>query len=128
MRRLVSSVQEVNGLIKDIASSTTHQSEGISQVNAAVGQLDQMTQQNAAMVEESAAASEGLRHQANELTHLISQFVFRCGITLALPIFPLYWVRELHASDAWIGLINTVNSGVSPIINPISVAPMVCAA
>ena len=53
-----------------------------------------------------------LRENALFSRFLISQFVFRCGITLALPIFPLYWVRELHASDAWIGLINTVNSGV----------------
>lgn len=53
-----------------------------------------------------------LRENAPYSRFLLSQFVFRCGITLALPIFPLYWVRELHASDAWIGLINTVNSGV----------------
>jgi MFS-type transporter involved in bile tolerance (Atg22 family) len=43
---------------------------------------------------------------------LISQFVFRCGVTMALPLFPLYWVRVVNASDFWIGLINTVNSGV----------------
>ena len=42
---------------------------------AGVARLDEMTQQNSALVEESAAASEGLRHQANDLTHLISQFV-----------------------------------------------------
>lgn len=43
---------------------------------------------------------------------LISQFVFRFGITMALPLFPLYWVRVVNASDFSIGLINTVNSGV----------------
>jgi MFS family permease len=43
---------------------------------------------------------------------LISQFVFRCGLTLAIPLFPLYWVRELNAPDSWIGVINTVNSAV----------------
>lgn len=43
---------------------------------------------------------------------LLSQFVFRSGLTLALPLFPLYWVRDVHAGDAWIGLINTVNNGV----------------
>ncbi len=53
-----------------------------------------------------------LRENAAFSRFVLSQFVFRCGITLALPIFPLYWVRELHASDAWIGIINTVNSGV----------------
>jgi hypothetical protein len=39
-------------------------------------------------------------------------FVFRCGIAMALPLFPLYWVRNLHASDSQIGFISTVNSGV----------------
>ena len=53
-----------------------------------------------------------LRENAAYSRFLISQFVFRCGITLALPLFPLYWVRELNASDSWIGIINTVNSGV----------------
>jgi hypothetical protein len=43
---------------------------------------------------------------------VVSQFVYRCGITMAIPLLPLYWVREAQASDASIGLINTVNSGV----------------
>ena len=41
-----------------------------------------------------------------------SSFVFRCGVAMALPLFPLYWVRGLLASDSQIGFINTVNSGV----------------
>lgn len=41
-----------------------------------------------------------------------SSFVFRCGVAMALPLFPLYWVRDLHASDSQIGFISTVNSGV----------------
>ncbi len=43
---------------------------------------------------------------------VISQFVFRFGMALAMPIFPLYWVRDLNASDSWIGVINTVQSAV----------------
>ncbi|HEY3229695.1 MAG TPA: MFS transporter [Roseiflexaceae bacterium] len=53
-----------------------------------------------------------LRENANYSRFLASQFVFRCGITLALPLFPLYWVRELHASDSWIGIISTVQNAV----------------
>lgn len=53
-----------------------------------------------------------LRENADYSRFLASQFVFRCGMTLALPLFPLYWVHEIHASDFWIGIINTVNSGV----------------
>jgi hypothetical protein len=41
-----------------------------------------------------------------------SAFVFRCGVAMALPLFPLYWVREVAASDAWIGIISTAGSGV----------------
>lgn len=43
---------------------------------------------------------------------LVSQFVFRCGMAMAIPLFPLYWVRVVQASDAAIGLINMVQSGV----------------
>jgi hypothetical protein len=46
-------------------------------------------------------------------THfVISQFAFRCGMAMAIPLFPLYWVRVVQASDSSIGLINTVQSGV----------------
>jgi MFS family permease len=53
-----------------------------------------------------------LRENTEYNRFLISQFVFRCGLTLAIPLFPLYWVRELNAPDSWIGVINTVNSAV----------------
>jgi len=43
---------------------------------------------------------------------VLSAFVFNLGLNMALPLFPLYWVREVNASDFWIGLINTVNNGV----------------
>ena len=74
MMRLVSSVQEINGLIHDIAESTAEQSNGIAQVNIAVGQLDQMTQQNAAMVEQSAASAQALRDQAQNMMDSVSRF------------------------------------------------------
>jgi MFS family permease len=53
-----------------------------------------------------------MRENVDYNRFLISQFVFRCGLSLAVPLFPLYWVRELNAPDSWIGVINTVNSGV----------------
>jgi MFS family permease len=43
---------------------------------------------------------------------VLCAFVFNFGLNLALPLFPLYWVREVNASDFWIGLINTVNNGI----------------
>ncbi|MBX0329462.1 MFS transporter [Oscillochloris sp. ZM17-4] len=44
--------------------------------------------------------------------YALSAFVFRSGVAMALPLFPLYWVREVGASDAWIGIISTAGSGV----------------
>ena len=75
MDQIVESIRNVASMISDISSTTLSQTRDINDINTAVARLDQMTQQNSALVEESAAASEGLRHQANELTHLISQFV-----------------------------------------------------
>jgi MFS family permease len=53
-----------------------------------------------------------IRENAAYTRFVISAFVFNFGMTLALPLFPLYWARVLNASDFWIGLINTVNNAV----------------
>jgi len=74
MAEIVSSVRRVTDLIGEITASSDEQRSGISQVNAAVGQLDQMTQQNAALVEESAAAAASLRDQAQRLTEVVAVF------------------------------------------------------
>jgi hypothetical protein len=55
---------------------------------------------------------ELLRSQPAFSRFVAAQFVYRCGIAMAIPLLPLYWVREAQASDASIGLINTVGSGV----------------
>ena len=74
MQHIVAQVERVGTLIRDISTSTTEQSTGIGQVGDAVTQLDQVTQQNAALVEESAAASESLRDQAARLAETVRQF------------------------------------------------------
>ena len=74
MTEIVDSVQRVSGIISEITASAAEQRENISQVGQAVRHLDQMTQQNAALVEESAAASESLREQASALLRAASQF------------------------------------------------------
>jgi methyl-accepting chemotaxis protein len=75
MGQIVDAIGNVAGMISDISAATHSQTRDIHDINTAVARLDEMTQQNSALVEESAAASEGLRHQANDLTQLISQFV-----------------------------------------------------
>jgi len=74
MDEIVSSVQRVSDIIGEITAAATEQSSGIGQVNTAVSQLDQMTQQNAALVEESAAAAESLRDQAQRLSGVVASF------------------------------------------------------
>ena len=74
MDEIVGSVQRVGDIIGDIAASASEQSTRISQVNQDVMALDQMTQQNAALVEESNAAAAHLHAQASQLQELISYF------------------------------------------------------
>ena len=75
MGRIMASIQQVAGTVNDITEATHAQTRDIGQINTAVSRLDRMTQQNSALVEESAAASQGLRDQAHSLDALISQFV-----------------------------------------------------
>ncbi len=74
MNDIVTQVQRVGQLIGEISSATVQQSGGIGQIGDAVGALDQTTQQNAALVEQSAAAAESLSQQAARLTQIVSQF------------------------------------------------------
>ncbi len=74
MTEIVASVQRVTDIIGEISAAAREQSEGIASVNASVVQLDQMTQQNAALVEESAAAAESLREQSARMGEAIAVF------------------------------------------------------
>ncbi len=71
---VVARVQEVNQLIGAISHACAEQTEGIGQIEGAVTELDRVTQQNAALVEESAAAAESLRHQADRLVTSVAVF------------------------------------------------------
>ncbi|MGA0611519.1 methyl-accepting chemotaxis protein [Caldimonas sp. KR1-144] len=74
MNEIVASVRRVSDIIGEITAAAAEQSDGIGQVNTAVTHLDQMTQQNAALVEQSAAAAESLKEQAQRLIHAVSSF------------------------------------------------------
>jgi methyl-accepting chemotaxis protein len=71
---IVESVKKVNEIISDIAVASSEQSEGIDQVNRAVAQMDQMTQQNAALTEETASASESNGREAARLREMVAVF------------------------------------------------------
>ncbi|MBC7699590.1 methyl-accepting chemotaxis protein [Aquabacterium sp.] len=74
MTEIMTSVNRVSDIIGEISAASTEQSIGIGQVNQAVTELDQMTQQNAALVEQSAAAAESLKDQAGRLAQAVSAF------------------------------------------------------
>ncbi|MDB5444720.1 MAG: chemotaxis protein [Phenylobacterium sp.] len=74
LERIVSEVDGIHRLVSDISASAGEQSTGLQQVNTAVNQMDQMTQQNAAMVEQSAAATAALNDQAEQLFALMGRF------------------------------------------------------
>ncbi|CAN5820441.1 methyl-accepting chemotaxis protein [soil metagenome] len=74
MTEIVGSVQRVSDIIGEITAAAAEQSDGIGQINGSVTQLDQMTQQNAALVEESAAAAESLKEQSNRLSVVVRAF------------------------------------------------------
>ncbi|NDY93081.1 methyl-accepting chemotaxis protein [Ideonella livida] len=74
MQDIVAQVRRVSDLISEISAASNEQTAGIDQVTHAVGQLDQVTQQNAALVEQSAAASDSLRRQAGDLVQLVQAF------------------------------------------------------
>ncbi len=81
MTEIVGSVQRVSAIIGEISLSAAEQSSGIGQVNGAVGNLDQVTQQNAALVEQSAAAAESLKEQAARLGAVLGRFQLGEAVT-----------------------------------------------
>ncbi len=74
MEEIVNSVKHVADIMSEITSASAEQSDGIEQVNQAIGQMDQMTQQNAALVEQAAAAAQSMQDQAVELSRAVSVF------------------------------------------------------
>ena len=74
MDEIVVSVRRVSDIMGEISSASADQSHGIDQINEAMGQMDQVTQSNAALVEESAAAAQSLERQAQTLVHTVSVF------------------------------------------------------
>ena len=84
MSEIVGSVQRVSDIIGEVTAAAGEQSQGIAQVNTVVSQLDQMTQQNAALVEESAAAAESLKDQAARLGLLVQAFRIHASDALAV--------------------------------------------
>ena len=84
--RIVAQVVEINAVVTDIAASAQEQATGLDQVNSAVNQMDQVTQKNAAMVEETTAAAHGLAGESEELGRLVARYkICQTGTTRCAP-------------------------------------------
>jgi len=79
MEEVVTSIRRVTVIMGEISSASTEQSAGVAQVGEAVSQMDQVTQQNAALVEESAAAADSLKQQAQQLVSAVAVFKISGG-------------------------------------------------
>jgi len=109
MGEIVASVQRVTDIMADISAASQEQSSGIEQVNQAVVQMDETTQQNAALVEEASAAARSMEEQANLLAEAVS--VFRTGAAAAAVSVP----RALAA----------VAASVTPVRRPAVLSPRI---
>jgi len=97
MDEIVASVQRVTDIIGEISAAALEQSQGIGQVNEAVTRLDQMTQQNAALVEESAAAAESLKDQAHRMTTVVAGYRVDGGMDIGFAPAPKHHAAATQA-------------------------------
>jgi methyl-accepting chemotaxis protein len=87
MDEVVASVRRVTNIISEITNASQEQTSGIEQINQAITQMDTVTQQNAALVEEAAAAAAALQEQAGTLAHVVS--TFKISMALAVNATPI---------------------------------------
>ncbi|CAB3946788.1 Methyl-accepting chemotaxis protein I [Achromobacter insolitus] len=89
MQEIVASVKRVTDIMGEISAASEEQSSGIDQVNRAVSQMDEVTQQNAALVEEAAAAAGSLQEQAERLVEAVAVFKINAGEVIEVPAHQL---------------------------------------
>ncbi|AOB27048.1 MULTISPECIES: methyl-accepting chemotaxis protein [Bordetella] len=89
MQEIVASVKRVTDIMGEISAASEEQSSGIDQVNRAVSQMDEVTQQNAALVEEAAAAAGSLQEQAQRLAEAVAVFKINTGEVIEVPAHQL---------------------------------------
>ena len=100
MQEIVASVKRVTDIMGEISAASEEQSSGIDQVNRAVSQMDEVTQQNAALVEEAAAAAGSLQEQAQRLAEAVAVFKINAGEVIDVPAQQLAQQRRALAAAA----------------------------
>jgi aerotaxis receptor len=99
MGKVVTSVERVTAIMGDITQASHEQSLGINQVNQAIAHMDQVTQHNAALVEEAAAAATSLEREAKDLTRAISVFQFAKAGKRVAPVFTMRPAAKAAATN-----------------------------
>lgn len=98
MDEIVTSVKRVSDVISEITSASNEQTVGIEQINIAIVQMDEVTQQNASLVEEAAAAAESMQDQARNLSELVS--VFRLNAMQSVTVHALDSASNKNANNS----------------------------
>ena len=122
LKEIADSVSEIAGLVSDIAVASRQQSANLVEINSAVTQLDQSTQQNAARLEEATAASEGLTKDAVALVATVSQFRTQAD---AAPAEPALTFRAVRGQSARPEIPRPTRGTVTPIKGGAAVAAQV---
>jgi len=86
MGEVVTAIARVTDIMKEISTASKEQSVGIEQVSSAITQMDQVTQQNASLVEEAAAASTSMQKQAAALLSVVGKFTLSDTVTAPTPV------------------------------------------
>nr|WP_269813804.1 methyl-accepting chemotaxis protein [Bowmanella yangjiangensis] len=97
MKEIVNAIKRVNDIMSEIAAASAEQSSGIDEIGKAVTQMDEMTQQNAALVEEAAAASESLQSQAQQLARQVATFKLDSSMAPAVALLPPSKPKKVQA-------------------------------
>ncbi|MCX7278280.1 MAG: methyl-accepting chemotaxis protein, partial [Burkholderiales bacterium] len=96
MTEVVSAIRRVADIIGEVSAASNEQALGVAQVGEAVTQMDQTTQQNAALVEQSTAAASSLSKQADELLHAVAIFKIDGSATAFAPSAPVHANHQVH--------------------------------
>ncbi|TAN68152.1 MAG: methyl-accepting chemotaxis protein [Methylobacter sp.] len=101
MEEIVNAIRGVTAIMSEIRNASVEQASGIEQVNQAIGQMDEVTQQNAALVEQAAAAAESLEEQAQSLSVTVGRFTVDSGshsFQLPIPVMPAVSNRSIASA------------------------------
>ena len=115
MQEIVASVKRVTDIMGEISAASEEQSSGIDQVNRAVSQMDEVTQQNAALVEEAAAAAGSLQEQAERLAEAVAVFKINAGEVIEVPAHQLAGQRRAPRMPAPVAPAASAAQAESPV-------------